>query len=88
MPLRTLEANGAEVSVSDSGAGDPIVLLHGLLGGHRTWQRQVDAFALTHRVLALSPRYYHPNRWPDDGAGFGVPRHAADVAALARELRL
>src|SRR5262252_8415086 len=85
MTLRTLELNGAEVTVNDSGAGDPAVLLHGLLGDHRTWRRQVEALAPRYRVLALSPRYYLPNRWPDDGAGFGMASHAADVVALVRE---
>ena len=35
-----------------AGAGKPLVLVHGYLGGSAQWQDQIDAFSLTHDVIA------------------------------------
>jgi non-heme chloroperoxidase len=88
MSVQTVEINGAEVTFLEEGAGDPVVLLSGLLGDYRVWRRQIDALRSKYRVIAVSQRYYWPNRWPDDGTGFGVGSHVADLAALLRQLRL
>jgi non-heme chloroperoxidase len=88
MSAQTIEINGAEVTFLDEGAGDPVILLNGLLGDYRGWRRQVDALRSKYRVIAVSQRYYWPNRWPDDGAGFGVGSHVADLATLLRQLGL
>ena len=65
-----------------------VILINGLLGDYRSWSRPIEALCATHRVLALSQRYYWPNKWPDDGVGFGVARHAADLEAVLRKLAL
>jgi pimeloyl-ACP methyl ester carboxylesterase len=88
MPLRTLPINEADLTFQDEGEGPPVILLHGFLGDWRTWRRQVEALSGRFRVLSLSQRYYYPNRWPDDGAGFGPAVHARDVAALIRALAI
>jgi pimeloyl-ACP methyl ester carboxylesterase len=63
--IKHLKINGAEVTYREEGAGVPVVLLNGMLGDYRGWQRQVDALSPQYRVLALSQRYFPPNKWPN-----------------------
>jgi len=42
---------GHEVFYQDMGAGQPLVLLHGLSSNHRTWRHVVDQLATRYRVL-------------------------------------
>ena len=88
MVSRSLKINGAELSYIEAGAGPPVVLVNGLLADQRSWRRQIEALSPKYRVFALSPRYYRPNKWPDDGAGFTVATFVADLAALLRKLDL
>ena len=88
MASRTLEINGAELSYFEAGEGPPVVLVNGILADQRSWRRQIEALSPKYRVFALSPRYYWPNKWPDDGAGFGVATFVADLVALLRKLDL
>lgn len=86
-PVRRLALAEHDVAFVDVGEGDPaIVLVHGLGSDLRAWQRNVDALARRHRVIAL------------DLPGFGrssKPRTAPTLAgwaacvdALTRELGL
>jgi len=77
MNRRSIEINGAELTYLEAGVGPPVILINGLLGDYRSWRRQVDVLRPNYRVLALSQRYYWPNKRPDDGAGFGVATHVA-----------
>ena len=88
MNRRSIEINGAELTYLEAGVGPPVILINGLLGDYRSWRRQVDVLHPTTRVLALSQRYYWPNKWPDDGAGFSVATHVADLSTLLRQLDL
>jgi non-heme chloroperoxidase len=88
MTVRSIEIGGAEVTFRDEGTGTPVIFLHGALGDHRTWRRQVDALRANYRTIALSQRYFPPNKWADDGSAFGVRTHAGDLAALIRMLDL
>ena len=88
MIARSFEVNGAELGYLEAGAGHPLILINGLLGDYRSWRQQIEVLRGTYRVLALSQRYYWPNKWPDDGTGFGVATHVADLAALLSKLGL
>src|SRR5882757_9158901 len=88
MIARSVEVNGAELRYLEAGAGHPLILINGLLGDYRSWRQQIEVLRATYRVLALSQRYYWPNKWPDDGTGFGVATHVADLAALLSKLGL
>jgi len=55
--MERLEIDGtslAYVDSGDSGAGgaEPVVLLHGYLGSHRTWRHQIEPLSRSHRVIA------------------------------------
>ena len=88
MNRRSIEINGAELTYLEAGVGPPVILINGLLGDYRSWRRQVDVLRSNYRVLSLSQRYYWPNKWPDDGARFGVATHVADLSSLLRQLDL
>lgn len=59
---RTVLANGLEFHHVESGTGEPLVFLHGVLGDWRTWAPQWSAFTPHFRCLAYSRRYNWPNR--------------------------
>ena len=88
MAIKHLEINGAELTYREEGNGVPVVLLNGLLRDFRGWHHQIDALSSKYHVMALSQRYFPPNKWPDDGAGFGPATHATDLATLLRQLGL
>lgn len=84
MPSMTVD--GHELSYAESGAGDPLVLVHGTLGDQRYWAPQMATLGRHYRVLALSMRHCWPGNWPDQGGDFTIDRHVADVAGFIRGL--
>jgi pimeloyl-ACP methyl ester carboxylesterase len=54
MPVSHLDVDGVEVAFSDSGVGSPtLLLIHGLGSYMPVWQRNLDALARQHRVVAI-----------------------------------
>ncbi len=49
-------ADGAELSYEVTGAGAPIVLVHGITESRRTWDPLVEDLAADHRVIAVDLR--------------------------------
>jgi pimeloyl-ACP methyl ester carboxylesterase len=79
--MHWLEAGDGRLAYLDSGAGDPVALLHGGFLDHHMWDDQIPAFASRYRVIA------------PDARGHGASaiasrpfRHTDDVAALLRHL--
>ena len=64
--------NGLELHYSDTGKGDPLVLLNGLAGDHLYWVGQVRAFMGRFRCLAPDNR--DSGRSPYADAPYAVPR--------------
>ena len=52
MPFKQISIGGAELSVLDEGAGEPLMFVHGFPLDHTMWQGQIEAFAPRYRVLA------------------------------------
>jgi len=50
--MKTLEVNGVELAVVDSGAGVPVVLVHGFPLDHAMWDAQIEALSRAYRVIA------------------------------------
>lgn len=59
---RTELPGGLEFHHVEAGQGQPLVLLHGVLGDWRTWAPQWQAFTPLFRTIAYSRRYNAPNR--------------------------
>ena len=61
----------------DSGAGKPLVILHGLFGSKRNWGAIAKALSAHRRVLCLDLRNHGDSPWD---AAMTYPALAADVA--------
>jgi pimeloyl-ACP methyl ester carboxylesterase len=78
--------NGVDLPYVDQGHGPSVVFVHGVPGDHRIFEGQRGAVAERYRFIAPTQRYFGPDPWPDDGAGFSMATHADDLAAFLREL--
>lgn len=65
------------LSYSDFGAGEPLVILHGLFGSKRNWSSIAKRLGARHRVLAVDLRNHGESPWDDL---HDYPALAADVA--------
>jgi NADP-dependent 3-hydroxy acid dehydrogenase YdfG len=65
----------------DTGAGPPLVFLHGGFLDHRMWEDQIPVFAEHYRVIAPDARGHGRS-----GNATGPFRHTDDLAALLRRL--
>lgn len=63
-----------------------MLLVHGSNADQRIWDEHGDRLAQRYRVLALTQRYFGTTAWPDDGRGFSLENHAADLATFLRGL--
>lgn len=50
--LETVVVEGARLRYSDTGEGDPLVLLHGWPESHEAWRHQIGPLSLVRRVIA------------------------------------
>jgi pimeloyl-ACP methyl ester carboxylesterase len=78
--------NGVDLSYELSGAGDPLVLVHGSWVDHHTWDPVVGLLARSFRVLTYDRRGHSQSARPD-GQG-SVFEDADDLAALIGQLGL
>ncbi|MBA1145725.1 alpha/beta hydrolase [Ectothiorhodospiraceae bacterium WFHF3C12] len=86
MEVRHARVNGCELAYVDTGAGEPLLLVHGSLCDYRYWPLQARALADRYRVISLSLRHYYPAQWDGRGEGFQPDNQAEDVAAFIRQL--
>jgi pimeloyl-ACP methyl ester carboxylesterase len=68
-----------ELATSESGAGSPLVILHGLFGSKRNWASVAHRLAAAHRVITVDLRNHGESPWD---ARHDYPALAADVAAV------
>src|SRR5437868_9793745 len=86
--LKHIDVNGVELAYVEKGAGEPVVLVHGLISDYRAWDRQIDELAKRYHVIAYSRRYHYPNRWTGDASDYSVDLHVHDLAALIQAFSL
>ena len=86
--VKWIEINGYPMAYQDSGAGAPLILVHGSLCDYRMWPCQLEAFSKKHRVLNVSLRHYFPELWNGAGNDFSVAHHAQDVGVFIQKLAL
>ena len=80
--LKTVRANGTDVTYAEAGTGEPVVLVHGSLSDYRYWTLQMRPLAARFRVIAPSLRHYYPEKWDGVGDDFNIDQHRKDVVAL------
>ncbi|MEM8551084.1 MAG: alpha/beta hydrolase [Pseudomonadota bacterium] len=78
--------DGVQLSMIEAGRGQPLVMLHGWSQSALQWHNQIDAFAATHRVIALDLRGHGLSERPEHG--YRVYRLAQDVRNLIDTLSL
>ena len=72
------------IHVVETGAGPPIVLVHGLTLSVITWARQLNGLSANHRVIAIDQRGHGPSAAGTDG--YGLDRLAEDVIEVLEAL--
>ena len=77
---------GATLSYTDTGAGRPLILLHGVCMTNRFFERNVEALSAEHRVIA--PDFRGHGASPSVEGGHTVDQYARDIRALVEELDL
>jgi pimeloyl-ACP methyl ester carboxylesterase len=84
--MATAAVNHVSLEYEESGAGEPVVLVHGGVSDHRIWQAQRLALGHQYRAIAYSCRYHWPNDPASPGAEHSVAIHVEDLRALVRTL--
>jgi 3-oxoadipate enol-lactonase len=84
--MPTIDANGVTIHYEVYGAGEPLLLLHGLGSCGNDWQLQVPVFARHYRVLTADMRGHGCSSKPP--GPYSVPMMAADVLALLDALEI
>lgn len=84
MPMISLD--GLDVYYERRGAGDPVLLIHGLGSSTEDWEPQVAALEGLFSVIAYDVRGH--GRTAKPGARYSVPQFADDAAKLIRALEL
>ncbi len=81
-----VEVNGVNLFQSDIGAGQSVVLVHGIGGDYRSWSSQVDALSREYRVLTYSRRMSFPNQNRGDILTDTIANNSEDLAELIKKL--
>jgi non-heme chloroperoxidase len=75
--------NGVALSFVEKGAGQPVILIHGILNDCRAWAAQMDALSSSFRTLSYSRRCSYPNH-RKDYENSTVENNAEDLAQLLK----
>lgn len=84
--MPTLQLAELSLHYEESGAGPPVLLLHGLGSSGRDWDLVAPALAVEHRLLVPDARGHGRSGKP--AGAYGVPLFARDIAALCDHLGL
>jgi len=89
-PDKYFTSDGLRIRFVEQGSGEPVVLIHGLLGSLDDWRRTtrvLENLARDHRVIALDLRGHGQSDKPRDPAAYGV-RLTEDVLRLLDHLKI
>jgi pimeloyl-ACP methyl ester carboxylesterase len=79
---RTLTIEGIELHVEERGAGEPLLLLHGMLGAGANWRHVFDLDALARDYRVILPDARGHGRSTNPAGAFTFRECAGDVIAL------
>ena len=83
----TAEIAGDRISYFRAGAGPPLLLLHGLLGGSFCWRRNIEALSQSHTVFAVDLPGHGESNAPRH-LDCSMPAQASRVSTLFERLKL
>ena len=87
--VKSVFINGDSIHYIDMGKGDPIVLVHGVMGDYRTWDAQTADFSSNHRVIVYSLRHGYPNKQIlDSTADYSLSQNTKDLTEFIKALNL
>ncbi len=84
MPTATVR--GVELSWSESGAGDPVLLVHETATSSRVWDRVAEAIAGSGRAIAYDRRGWGGSTAPEGYRRTTVEEQSEDAAILLEQL--
>jgi len=84
--MSQIEVNSTSIHYESTGEGKPVLFIHGLGSSTRDWERQVEYFASTYRVITLDLRGHGQSDKPD--GPYSMSQFSEDVAGLITELEL
>jgi pimeloyl-ACP methyl ester carboxylesterase len=83
-----MDVSGVSLYYEESGAGQPIVFVHGIPTDYRAWSSQTGPFSKDYRVVSYSRRYAYPNKRDGDVTDSTIENNAADLKAFVTKLGL
>ncbi|MGA7271515.1 MAG: alpha/beta fold hydrolase [Acidimicrobiia bacterium] len=81
-----VDINSTSIHYESAGNGSPVLFIHGLGSSARDWERQVDFFAGSHRVITLDLRGHGRSEKPP--GRYTIELLARDVSGLIDHLGL
>lgn len=81
-----MDAGDVSLYYEESGAGRPVVFVHGIPTDFRAWQAQVGSFSNGRRAIVMSRRLAHPNRPKVDPMSSTVQNNAADLRTFMEKV--
>lgn len=84
--MATIRVNNCDFQYELSGAGRPIVFVHGEIHGMQYWEEQVAEFSRDHTCLIYNRRGHTGTEWTN--YGFSLVNQARDLAGLIEALGL
>jgi 3-oxoadipate enol-lactonase len=86
--MALIKAGSIEINVREWGAGEPLLLVHGLGTNSSLWCHQLRPFAARQRVLAVDLRGFGRSSKPRERAQYSIDIMADDIAAVCEALAL
>lgn len=84
-PITHVDLRGYRFAISETGSGAPVIMVHGSVSDHRTWQQQMQMLG-RRRVISYSRRYHWPNSPIEEGVDYAMEEQVLDLAALVRHI--
>jgi 3-oxoadipate enol-lactonase len=81
-----IQCNGTSLYYETSGAGEPLLFIHGLGSSTRDWEQQVAEFSSSYMVVTFDQRGHGRSEKPR--GPYSIAMFAADAAALMQALRI
>ena len=81
-------AGGNPMHYVEKGSGPPVILIPGLFGTHRMWDRMVPYLEKQYRLIAIDNFGTGHSGRPDDGFRYSVAEQADMVIAMMDELEI